>query len=162
VGMAVVTRPVAGGSISVTPDGIFAPIAPMTPDYMTLPELEGFNWSECLAAVASGRWFMVTFRSIRKADADDALLTEYDDRAFAEALGSSGLLCYFRGALDDQRRCLSFCLWERPEQARDASLLPEHQLAAHLVRAFYESYVVRRYWLVKHQGMAAPELLPLA
>jgi hypothetical protein len=156
------TRPVAGGSVSAAPAGIFASIAPATPHYATLPELEGFNWSECLSAVDSGRWFLVTFRSIRKADADDALLTEYDDRAFAEALGTSGLLCYFRGELDDQRRCLSFCVWERPEQARDASLLPEHQLAAHLARAFYESYAVRRYWLVKRPGAEAPELLPLA
>jgi hypothetical protein len=152
---------VAGGSISVAPDGIFAPIQPTAPSYATLPVLEGFNWSECLAGVASGTWFLVTFRSVRKVGADDALLTGYDDRAFAEALGTSGLLCYFRGELDEERRCLSFCVWERPEQARDASLLPEHQLAAHLVRAFYESYVVSRHWLAKRPGVAEPELLPL-
>jgi hypothetical protein len=153
---------VAGGSISVAPDGIFALIAPTTPGYATLPVLEGFNWSACLAGVASGTWFLVTFRSVRRVDADAALLTDHDDRAFAEALGSSGLLCYFRGELAAERRCLSFCVWERPDQARSASLLPEHQLAAHLARAFYDRYEVSRHWLVKRPGVAEPELLPLA
>lgn len=161
MGLAVATRLVSGGSVSVALDTIFAPITPITQAYASLPVLHGFNWSACLAGTQAGRWFLVTFYSQRKAGVDEALLTEYDDHAFAEALGTSGLLCYFRGEVDEQRRCLSFCVWETPEQARDASLLPKHQLAAHLVRAFYHSYTVSRQWLIKRPDSPEPELQPL-
>src|SRR5579862_6200008 len=34
----------------------FDRLTPITPHYATLPVLEGFNWSGCLAGVEDGRW----------------------------------------------------------------------------------------------------------
>src|SRR5215210_7999878 len=93
-------------------------LSPIHQDYATLPIQEGFNWSSCLAEVRFGRLYLVVFRSVRRATADLDLLKEYDDRAYAEALEAGGLLRYFRGSMDAQRQCLSFCLWEGREQAR--------------------------------------------
>lgn len=144
-----------------TPRDIFNRMAPVSPAYAKLPILDGFNWSECLANVDAGQWFLVTFRSVRIATADEAVLQEYDDLAFAEALSTSGLLYYFKGDLDEHRHCLSFCIWETADQARLASRLPQHQAAAHLVKDMYESYVVERQLLVKRPGVSMPELQPV-
>jgi hypothetical protein len=139
----------------------FDRLTPSTPLYAALPVLQGFNWSDCLVGVDDGQWFLVVFRSIRRADADERLLTEYDDLAYAEALTGQGLLHYFRGSLNERRECLSLCLWEHQQQARDASRLPLHLQAARIARDMYESYVVERYHLIKRSGMEVPEVQPI-
>jgi hypothetical protein len=138
----------------------FDHLTPTTTRYATLPVLEGFNWSECLAGVEGGRWYLVVFRSIRRADADERLLTEHDDLAYAEALAGQGLLHYFRGALNERRECLSLCLWEHQHQARQASHLPLHIQAARISRDMYETYVVERFHLIKRPGASALEVEP--
>lgn len=130
----------------------FQRLAPLAPGYATQPILEGFNWADCLAGIATGQWYLVVFRSVRRAMADDAALIRLDERAHAEALAASGLLFYFKGHLDAQRRCLSFCLWEDMQQARAAARLPLHQEAARVVAQMYESYELERYILTKADG----------
>ena len=49
---------------------------------------------------------MVAFRSVRNGDADDRLLYELDARAHEEAISHTGLVHYFGGELDAERRCL--------------------------------------------------------
>lgn len=140
----------------------FDHLAPTTPHYATLPVLDGFNWSACLAGVDEGQWFLVVFRSIRRADADERLLTEYDDLAYAEALAGDGLLHYHRGCLNERRECLSLCLWEQQQQARQASRRPLHLQAARISHDMYDSYVVERYNLIKRRDAGEPEVQPLA
>lgn len=130
-------------------------LAPITPDYATRPILDGFNWADCLAGVASGQWYLVVFRSVRRHTADTATLIALDDQAHAEALAARGLLFYFKGQLDERRRCLSFCLWESQAQARLAADLPRHRAAARTVAAMYESYELERYVLTKADGRLA-------
>ena len=134
---------------------VFAALAPTTPWYGTTPILEGFTWRDCLASVREGRWYLVVFRSIRREDADEALLTAFDDRAYEEAVASTGLLHYFRGHLDASRACLSFCVWASQAAARAASRKPQHHAAARLVQSMYEHYDLERYHLVKHPGSDA-------
>ncbi len=150
-----------GGALSAAPGSIFARIAPITREYATQPVLEGFNWAECMVGVESGQWFLVTFQSVRKLGVDDAVLTAYDDLAFADALQTSGLLCYFRGDLNEHRQCLSFCIWENGEQAHLAARRPMHIAAAHLVKEMYESYTVGRHLLTTQPGVSEPVLLPV-
>lgn len=128
----------------------FEQLAPITPDYATRPIMEGFNWTDCLAGVTAGEWYLVVFRSVRRATADAARLTEYDDRAYAEAMQAPGFLFYFKGATDEYRHCLSFCLWERLYQAKMASRRPMHVAATHIVDEMYESYVLERYVVAKY------------
>lgn len=123
-------------------------ISPTHSDYATLPIEEGFDWSP-LADAAFDRLYLVVFRSVRRATADLDLLREYDDRAYAEALEHGGLLRYFKGGMDEFRRCLSFCLWEGREDALAASGGAKHTEATRITAEMYESYRLYRYDLVR-------------
>ncbi len=141
-----------------TPRPSFELLTPIAADYATLPVLDGFNWADCFRTVEAGCWYLVVFRSVRREGADTDLLTEFDDHAYDEALGSGGLLHYFKGSLGPRRECLSFCVWESREQARAALRLPRHIAAARLAATMYESYGLERYMLCKHAGERAPRM----
>jgi hypothetical protein len=124
-------------------------ISPMYSDYATRPIQDGFSWSSSLLGCAFERLYLVSFRSVRRPDADLELLREHDDRAYEKALESGGLLRYFKGEANEQRACLSFCLWESREQAIQAAGAAAHQSAAEISVLMYESYELDRYWLKK-------------
>ena len=124
-------------------------ISPIYPDYATRPVQDGFSWASSLAGCTFERLYLVVFRSVRQPSADLELLREHDDRAYAEALESGGLLRYFKGEANELGECLSFCLWETREQAIEAVGAASHQAAAEISVLMYESYVLERYWLKK-------------
>ena len=120
----------------------FSGIAPTSVDYAALPVAEAFTWSAWARAIDRGEWYLVAFRSVMREGADEALLWEYDTRAFDEAGQAPGFVHYHRGMADELGRCLSFCLWDSREQAREASRRPAHVEALGLVEEMYESYVL--------------------
>jgi hypothetical protein len=124
-------------------------ISPLYPDYVTRPIQDGFSWSSSLLGCAFERLYLVVFRSVRRSSADLDLLREHDDRAYEKALESGGLLRYFKGEANEQRECLSFCLWETRRQAIEAAGASSHRSAADISVRMYESYVLDRYWLKK-------------
>ncbi len=124
-------------------------ISPLNPDYATRPVEDGFDWSSSLLGCDFDRLYLVVFRSVRQPTADLDLLREHDDRAYAEALESGGLLRYFKGQANERRECLSFCLWETREQALKAAAAGSHRSAAGISVDMYESYLLDRYWLKK-------------
>ena len=126
-------------------------ISPKHPDYTTRPIQTGFDWS-ALYGCSFGQLYLVVFRSVRRPDADLALLREHDDRAYEEALRSGGLLRYFKGHANEQGECISFCLWETSEQAREAASAASHKSAADITARMYLSYVLDRYWLKQAGG----------
>ena len=128
----------------------FAPLRPRRPDYARAPISEGFDWGSCLADVGPGTWYLVVFRSVRRAGADAEMLTEFDDLAHREAQAVGGLHFYFKGEPDSQRACLSLCLWQDQLSARGALQLPRHQAAARIAAQMYESFGLERYSLTKH------------
>src|SRR5215207_8528263 len=134
-------------------------ISPIYPDYATRPIQDGFSWSSSLAGVAFERLYLVVFRSVRRPSADLDLLREHDDRAYEKALQSGGLLRYFKGEANEQRECLSFCLWETREQALEAAGAASHQAAAEISVLMYESYVLERYWLKKVVSVRGERLI---
>lgn len=127
----------------------FRGLGPVHRDYMRLPIGEGFDWAGRLRSVPVGRLYLVVFRSVRRASADLDALKRYDDMAYAEALGAGGLLHYFKGEANEQRECLSFCLWESREHALKATGLSSHRAAAAVWTEMYESYELERYYLRK-------------
>ncbi len=147
---------VKDASIYATPP--FDRLAPVTAAYATAPVLEGFNWREILTEVASGRWYLVVFRSFRTEDPNEQVLTAHDDIAFADALAGGGLLRYYRGEMDAGRNCLSLCVWQTRRQAQDATLRADHRSAASLTRRFYVWYDVERYVMTKRKGSPDPAL----
>ncbi len=124
-------------------------ICPIYPDYAMRPVQDGFSWSSSLLGCAFERLYLVVFRSVRRPSEPSLLLREHDDRAFEEALASGGLLRYFKGNANEQGECLSFCLWETREQARQAADAPSHRSAAGVSAQMYLSYALKRYWIRK-------------
>lgn len=143
-------RIVTAACQTLIPRNPFLGLAPIVPDYASRPIMEGFNWLDCIAAVPEGEWYLVVFRSVRRATADAAMLTEMDDRAHQEAAQSPGFLFYFKGTLAEQRLCLSFCLWERLYLARMAASRPLHTAATRITEEMYESYTLERHLLAKY------------
>lgn len=138
-------------------------LAPVGPDFATRPILDAFNWSEALDGIGSLDWHLVVFRSVRRPDADLALLTEYDDLAHEEASHAAGFLHYFKGCATEDGHCLSFCLWQDSVQAHLAGMRPQHRTAMSITVAMYESYRLERYRLVRrgaHSPLLAVELPP--
>jgi hypothetical protein len=117
-------------------------LAPISAAYATMPVADAFDWTAAGEALGEGEWYMVAFRSIRRADADERMLTEYDDRAHDEASGSAGFVHYFKGPLGPDGSCLSFCIWSSRVDARAAAGKPLHAEAAGLVAEMYETYTL--------------------
>src|SRR5215211_9323163 len=124
-------------------------ISPMYPDYAKRSIQDGFSWSSSLTDCTFERLYLVVFRSVRRPSADLDLLRKHDDRDYEQALESGGLLRYCTGEANEQRECLSFCLWETRRQAIEAAGAASHQSAADISVRMYESYVLDRYWLRK-------------
>jgi hypothetical protein len=122
-------------------------ICPIYPDFATRPIQDGFGWASSLAGCSFERLYLVVFRSVRLANADLDLLYEHDDRAYENALESGGLLRYFKGEANERGECVSFCLWERREQAIEAAGAAAHRSAADISVLMYESFVLERYRL---------------
>ncbi len=159
----------AGPTVAISDPGFHAapgsPIGrrlrPLRVDVATCPIDEGFDWADYLADAGCGPWYLVVFRSVRRAGADAELLTEFDDLAHLEARLSGGLHCYFKGEPDARGACLSMCLWDTPEQARAALRLPRHQDAARLAGTMYESFRLERYHVTVEAGTGRPRFSPV-
>ncbi|WP_038039886.1 hypothetical protein [Thermorudis peleae] len=139
----------------------FLRLRPLTPSYQTAPITTAFNWDEALADIETGEWYLVVFRSQRKTTANEVLLTEFDDEAYEEAMATGGLLCYFAGELDDERYCLSFCVWRSQADAQRSARLPKHARAAQLAPETYTWFVLERYRLFKEAGDPKVKIEPL-
>ncbi|ORX48213.1 hypothetical protein DM01DRAFT_1259890, partial [Hesseltinella vesiculosa] len=113
-----------------------------------------FNWDEVAADLVDheGDWFIVAFRSVRKAQADNHLLFEADEKAQEEAIHSGGLLKYWYGDLNFHRECLAMCIWVNREFALKATHKPLHLQAAKLANEMYDTYQLERYTLSKKKG----------
>lgn len=117
-------------------------LAPISAAYASLPVEHAFDWRAAGEQLGSGEWYMVAFRSVRRADADERMLTEFDERAHDEASRSDGYIHYFKGPLATDGTCLSFCIWTSRAAARAAAGKPLHAEAAGLVAEMYERYTL--------------------
>lgn len=120
----------------------FAALTPVSDAYAHLPVADAFDWSAVGRQLGSGEWYLVAFRSIRRADADEIRLAEFDDRAHHEAASSPGFVHYFKGPAAADRSCLSFCLWNSRAEARAASGRPAHTEAVSVICEMYERYTL--------------------
>lgn len=127
-------------------------LAPVSDDYASLPVAEAFNWSEAAAELDAGEWYLVAFRSIRKANADEARLNEFDEAAHLEAAAAPGFVHYFKGPAASDGSCLSFCLWQTRADARAAAGRPDHVRAVSLIDEMYERYTLEFHRVARHAG----------
>ena len=118
----------------------FDRLAPVSDRYATLPVADAFDWAACTGEVDTGEWYMVAFRSIRRAGADEDRLTTHDEWAHAEAMHAPGFVHYFKGPTTADGRCMSFCLWDSRAEARAAAGRPAHVEAAAVTHESYAEY----------------------
>ncbi|RAL11507.1 uncharacterized protein BO97DRAFT_435195 [Aspergillus homomorphus CBS 101889] len=124
---------------------------PTRPDYATAPYTESFNWAgvfEFLGRLVRNHgafhwptqsFYVVTFRSKLRADADGERLHLLDAHSHQEAMASGGLLKYWFGSKDGECRNLATCVWRSREDARLGGLGPWHKKARGAAREMYES-----------------------
>lgn len=119
-----------------------AALEPISEGYAALPVAEAFDWTGVGQELGDGEWYMVVFRSIRRADADEVLLARFDDDAHREAQAAPGFIHYFKGPAASDRSCLSFCLWTSRDHARSAAGRPAHVAAVSVIGEMYERYTL--------------------
>lgn len=138
----------------------FADLVPVADNYAALPVEAAFNWAPVASVLEPGEWYMVVFRSILRAGADEARLSRYDDWAHAEAAAAPGFVHYFKGPLASDRSCLSFCLWDSRAEARAAAGRPAHRDAVALIAETYDAYNLEFMTVRKRTEDAALEFGP--
>lgn len=117
-------------------------LAPTCAEYATLSVADAFNWSEAAADLGDGSWYLVAFRSVRRAGCDESRLAEFDERAHQEAARAPGFVHYFKGPSATDGGCMSFCLWQSRDEARAAARQPAHQEAVSLLDEMYSTYTL--------------------
>lgn len=130
-------------------------LAPVSERYATLPVADAFDWRDVGHQLQDGAWYLVVFRSIRKEGADEARLTDYDERAHLEASAAPGFVHYFKGPAAPDGTCLSFCLWTSRAEARAAAGRPDHVEAVSLLNEMYEAYTLEFLRVTAHDGWIA-------
>ena len=127
-------------------------LAPVSESYATLPVASAFNWQDASSELGDGDWYLVAFRSIRRADADEERLTLFDELAHREAATSPGFVHYIKGPQAGDGSCLSFCLWTSRADARAAAGRPDHVQAVSLIDEMYESYTLEFHRVTRSAG----------
>ena len=117
-------------------------LAPTCDLYASLPVAEAFDWAMSGTALGTGEWYLVAFRSVRKAEADEAKLALYDEFAHQEAAKAPGFVHYYKGPTCPDGTCLSFCLWASRADARAAAGRPAHIEAVGLLGEMYATYTL--------------------
>ncbi|CAN9330742.1 unnamed protein product [Alternaria alternata] len=106
---------------------------------------ERYEWKET-------SFYVVVFRSQLKEDIDQEWLYRLDEESHREACESGGLLKYWFGKGDEERRNLATCFWHSREDAYKGGLGPWHKKARAAGRELYESIVFSTYQLIIKDG----------
>jgi hypothetical protein len=130
----------------------FGRLVQTTPAYQAAAIEHGFNWTDALADVPDGEWYLVVFRSRLRPDVDYNHLIELDEQTLEQARTANGFLFYFGGTPDAESNCLSFCLWQNRETAQAATRTGAHRSAQHIAARAYEHYKLERYVVRKQPG----------
>lgn len=134
-------------------------LSPATGNYATQPYSDAFNWNHVmeilrtLVKCSGTRWarrefYVVGFRSRLKEQIDRDLLFKLDEMSHAEAATSGGLLKYWYGKPDAERRNLATCLWRSKEDAMRGGQGPWHKQARAVISKMYEQISVSGLQLV--------------
>ncbi|CEL61065.1 hypothetical protein RSOLAG1IB_04305 [Rhizoctonia solani AG-1 IB] len=139
--------------------------------FAKLPYDEVFNWDEISAAYHSDldkipdgelerEWYVVAFRSKRKAGSDSAALYDADRLAHEEAIQNGGLIMYWYGVPEESGDNLATCIWQSRAHAIAANSGPHHIKAMRLAASSFEYYTFEKFILRKWKGVTDLELTP--
>lgn len=133
---------------------------PIVQDYTTHEYEATFNWDRILNAVKSfsnstfpqREFYVVIFRSTLRVDCDKQLLWHLDRDSHGEAVASGGLLKYWFGSANEERRNLATCIWRNREDARKGGTGPVHAQARRAGRELYDQILFMTGKLVIEEG----------
>ncbi|KAI4919605.1 hypothetical protein J4E90_001742 [Alternaria incomplexa] len=131
-------------------------LKPATPTYATASYTQALNFDSVLTALREliarenftwreTSFYVVVFRSQLKEGIDEEYLYRLDEESHREACESGGLLKYWFGKADGERRNLATCFWHSREDAYKGGLGPWHRKARAAGRELYESIVFSTY-----------------
>ncbi|CAG8492931.1 11857_t:CDS:2, partial [Dentiscutata heterogama] len=112
-------------------------------NYATEPIETSFNWNEIASGIKDieGEWYLVAFRSIGSVNANNNSLSYAEKKAYNKAEKHGGLLKYWSGEFNQNRECLSMCIWASKDIAVNASKKSQHTAAKRLANiSNYEFY----------------------
>ncbi|KAH7026932.1 hypothetical protein B0J12DRAFT_745945 [Macrophomina phaseolina] len=116
-------------------------LAPVSGDFATLPYERAFDFGALFAelrrlvaqehgfAWPRSEFYVVAFRSVLKDAIDRDRLGLLDEKSHEEAVRSGGLLKYWFGVPDAERRNLATCFWHSRQNAADGGKGPWHKQA---------------------------------
>ncbi|KAF1994350.1 hypothetical protein P154DRAFT_567421 [Amniculicola lignicola CBS 123094] len=124
-------------------------LKPVRPDYATASYTSALNFPTILslvrgfAADEGYTWkevsfYVVVFRSKLKESSDGDWLYRLDFESHGEACERGGLLKYWFGKVDGERKNLATCFWHSREHARLGGLGPWHKKARAAGRELYD------------------------
>ncbi|KAF0519073.1 hypothetical protein F8M41_016680 [Gigaspora margarita] len=134
-------------------------------NYATEPIETSFNWNEIASDIKDieGEWYLVAFRSIRSINANNDSLSNAEKKAYNEAEKHGGLLKYWSGEFNQNRKCLSICIWASKDIAVEASKEPQHSAAKKLANmSNYEFYGLERYMLTKKKNETEIKIIQIS
>ncbi|EOD52806.1 hypothetical protein BKCO1_4000092 [Neofusicoccum parvum] len=126
-------------------------LRPSTPAYATAPYDRAFDWAALFATLRTlaadagaapfprSAFYVVAFRSVLKDGADGERLGLLDAMSHEEAVEAGGLLKYWFGVPDAERRNLATCFWHSREDAAEGGKGPWHKKARAAAATMYES-----------------------
>jgi len=129
-------------------------LVPATSDYAVVRYEDAFDWMGLMSALKSlasregYRWlrqefYVVEFRSKLKQSIDVDLLFKLDKESHAEATQGGGLLKYWYGIPNAERRNLATCFWRSREDAITGGQGPWHKQARVVISQMYEEIQVK-------------------
>lgn len=138
-------------------------LQPSTHSYATAPYTSALNFNTVLSLLRrlclasnfpwhSTTFYVVVFRSQLKPNIDNDWLYKLDYESHREACESGGLLKYWFGKADDERRNLATCFWHSREDAYRGGQGPWHKKARAAGRTLYESIVFSTYAFTVEDG----------
>jgi len=134
------------------------------------------NWHAIAPLLKTAHWYDVTaFYSRRKPDLSSEnakLLFEYNQKAFDAAKSKGGLIMYYQGVLigndNEQTRaglqlpfvpnCLSFCIWETLQMAKEGAKIPDHKKATHMTSLWFDGFSLVKYQVMLKQSKSKKTL----
>ncbi|KAB2571988.1 UPF0643 protein [Lasiodiplodia theobromae] len=139
-----------------TPSALFAQalqqLTPVSDAYATLPYESAFDFDALFAELRRlvgekgegftwprTSFYVVAFRSVLKDGIDSERLGLLDQKSHEEAVASGGLLKYWFGVPDGERRNLATCFWHSREDAAAGGKGPWHKKARGAAITMYES-----------------------
>ncbi|OAL35938.1 hypothetical protein AYO20_04844 [Fonsecaea nubica] len=146
-------------------------LEPASGKYATVPYEDALDWTslmetlKSLAAKEGYRWtrqefYVVEFRSRLKKNIDVDLLFKLDKESHIEATQSGGLLKYWYGVPDNDRRNLATCFWRNKDDAVNGGRGPWHKQARAAISSMYEEIDVKGLRFTIEDDVASWEFAP--